>query len=68
MAEAGYEASPVGENIAAGNGTAEATFTQWVNSPGHCQNMMTGNANEIGIGVFFGGGYGAYWTQTFGAR
>jgi uncharacterized protein YkwD len=69
IGEAGYTGSPYGENIAAGNTAAQATFQQWVNSPGHCQNMMTGNANEIGIGVFVGsGGYGAYWTQTFGAR
>ena len=68
MAQAGYDGMPVGENIAAGSATAEATFQQWQNSPGHCMNMMSQNANEIGIGVAFGGSWGAYWTQTFGAR
>ena len=68
MAQAGYDSMPVGENIAAGSGTADATFNQWLNSPGHCMNMMSSNANEIGVGVALGGSYGAYWTQTFGAR
>lgn len=66
---AGYDAQAIGENIAAGNAEAEATFSQWVNSDGHCRNMMSGQATEIGIGYADGGGrWGAYWTQTFGAR
>lgn len=68
IGQAGYAGMPVGENIAAGNGTAAATFDQWVHSAGHCRNMMSANATEIGIGVAVGGPYGAYWTQTFGAR
>lgn len=69
-AEAGYRGAPVGENIAAGSAGAEATFTQWLNSPGHCQNMMSGRATEIGIGHAYDDGarYGHYWTQVFGAR
>lgn len=69
-AEAGYRGAPVGENIAAGSAGAEATFMQWLNSPGHCQNMMSGRATEIGIGHAYDAGarYGHYWTQVFGAR
>jgi uncharacterized protein YkwD len=68
MAQAGYDAMPVAENIAAGSDTAAAAFDLWVHSPGHCQNMMSPYANEIGVGTALGGPYGAYWTQTFGAR
>ncbi len=69
MYAAGYDAQAIGENIAAGNAEAEATFSQWVNSDGHCRNMMSDQATEIGIGYADGGGrYGAYWTQTFGSR
>jgi uncharacterized protein YkwD len=68
MGEAGYTGQPAAENIAAGNRTAAATFEQWRQSDGHCRNMMAQNANEIGIGYAEGGSYGAYWTQTFGAR
>jgi uncharacterized protein YkwD len=68
IADAGYDAFPTGENIAAGNSTADATVAQWVNSPGHCRNMMSPDSTEIGVGAYFGGSWGAYWTQTFGAR
>lgn len=68
MAEAGYTGQPSSENIAAGNRSAAATFEQWRNSDGHCRNMMTQSANEIGIGHAGGGSFGSYWTQTFGAR
>lgn len=70
MADAGYDAQPVGENIAAGNAAAEDAFDQWVNSDGHCRNMMSSNATEIGVGMAQNDAsqFGAYWTQTFGAR
>ena len=69
IAATAYQGSPVGENIAAGNSTAQATFTQWLNSPGHCRNMMNGNANEMGVGYATGPGrFTDYWTQNFGRR
>jgi uncharacterized protein YkwD len=68
MGEAGYTGQPSAENIAAGNRAAASTFEQWRTSDGHCRNMMTQNANEIGVGYAEGGGFGSYWTQTFGAR
>lgn len=69
-AEAGYRGAPVGENIAAGSAGAQGTFDQWLHSPGHCQNMMSVRATEIGIGHAYDAGarYGHYWTQVFGAR
>jgi uncharacterized protein YkwD len=55
------------ENIAAGNSGAQATFNQWLNSPGHNANMLNGNFTMIGIGRATGGGtYGVYWTNVFG--
>ena len=55
------------ENIAAGNGTADATFTQWKNSAGHNANMLGNSYTVIGIGRATGGGnYGSYWTTVFG--
>lgn len=60
---AGYTAQAIGENIAAGNGSAADTFEQWVTSDGHCQNMMSQNATEIGVGYVNGNAsYGHYWT------
>ena len=62
----GYNYSYAGENIAAGNSTVTATMTQWLNSPGHCANIMGANFTEIGIGFDKGAGtYKYYWTQAF---
>lgn len=66
MAAAGYSYSTAGENIAAGNSTAASTMQQWMDSDGHCGNIMKPDFTEIGVGYFPGGGYGHYWTQTFG--
>lgn len=64
----GYTGSPRGENIAAGSSTAEATFQQWVNSPGHLSNILNRGHNEMGIGhaSVSGSQYTHYWTQIFG--
>ena len=64
---AGYNGFTWGENIAAGNSTAAATMDQWMNSDGHCGNIMNPDFEDIGVGYYPGGGYGHYWTQTFGA-
>ena len=56
----------MGENIAAGNSDAAATFEQWRTSPGHNANMLNGAFNFMGIGRATGGGtYGVYWTNVF---
>ena len=57
-----------GENIAAGNAGAGATFEQWRNSPGHNANMLNPSYNTIGIGRAYGGSstYKYYWTTNFG--
>ncbi len=56
------------ENIAAGNATASATFTQWKNSSGHNANMLNANYTAIGIGRAYSSSstYKWYWTTTFG--
>ena len=54
-----------GENIAAGNSTASATFDQWKNSSGHYSNMIANGYNSIGIGCFSIGSL-YYWVQDFG--
>jgi len=63
----GYATSK-GENIAAGNSTAMATFEQWRTSPPHNTNMLNANYKVIGIGRAYdaAGTYGWYWTTDFG--
>ncbi len=64
MERAGYTWSAAGENIAGGNTTAAATMDQWMNSPGHCRNIMNGDYVNLGVGHV---AEGALWTQVFGA-
>src|SRR5690606_33505558 len=63
---AGFTGRAAGENIAAGNSTAEATVEQWMSSSGHCRNIMNPDYEFIGVGYHPGGDYGHLWTQTFG--
>jgi uncharacterized protein YkwD len=64
MELAGYAWGQAGENIAGGNATATATMTQWMNSTGHCNNIMSGDFVDIGVGYVEDA---ALWTQVFGA-
>ena len=66
IAQAGYTQSPVGENIAFGSSTAEGVMEQWMNSPGHCANIMEPSYDYMGAGYLDGTVYGHTWTQTFG--
>ncbi len=65
---AGYVASPIGENIAAGYSTPQSVVTGWMASTGHCSNIMSGSYRSIGVGYAFlaASPYGHYWTQDFG--
>ena len=60
-AEVGYTGGPRGENIAAGQRSAEQVMTSWMNSDGHRANILAENSNEIGIGHD-----SAHWVQVFG--
>lgn len=69
--DAGYEGRPRNENIAAGNGTGVASVGQWMSSTdGHCEAIMNGASNEVGIGYmpFTPSMWRHYWTAVFGSR
>ncbi|MBR3040914.1 MAG: hypothetical protein IKI20_09765 [Lachnospiraceae bacterium] len=55
-----------GENIAAGQRSAESVMSAWMNSPGHRDNILAADFHKIGVGlVVIDGGYGYYWVQIF---
>lgn len=58
-----------GENAAAGNRDAVATFCQWKNSAGHNANMLRPQFQAIGIGQVSvsPSPYGTYWSTPFGS-
>ena len=57
-----------GENIAAGNGSAQATIDQWKRSLGHRANMLNPNFTVIGVGRASNrsSNWDGYLTTTFG--
>ena len=60
---AGYYSSFIGENIARGQRSPEHVVNSWMNSPGHCRNIMNPNYRDIGVGHKNG-----YWTMMLGRR
>ena len=54
-----------GENIAAGQTTAEAVMQDWMNSSGHRANILNSSYTEIGVGYYSGGSYRTEWVQLF---
>ena len=43
----------VGENIAAGQWTPEHVVQWWLDSDGHCKNMLDPRFREMGVGYYF---------------
>ncbi len=64
---AGYRWRHVGENIASGAPTARSVVEGWLNSPGHCVNIMGAHYREMGIAFALSPNTRAriYWAQTF---
>jgi hypothetical protein len=58
----GYEARMMGENLAAGQRTAEQVVEGWMNSSGHRANILKPQYTDIGVGF-----YNNYWVQDFGS-
>lgn len=54
----------VGENIAAGQRTADVVMNSWMNSSGHRANILNGDFTHIGVGRYESDGT-IYWVQLF---
>ena len=65
-ARAGYEWARIGENIAAGQGSAAQAVASWLASPGHCVNVMQPDYTEMGAAYVTNpqSDTGIYWTQV----
>jgi uncharacterized protein YkwD len=61
----GYQEKLVGENIAYGPQSVEEVVQGWLDSPGHCENIMDPRFAEMGIGLAQGHAkHGLYWVQV----
>ncbi len=61
----GVSYKAAGENIAAGQKSAEQVMNDWMNSSGHRANILNENYTELGVGYVQGGSYGTEWVQLF---
>lgn len=69
--DAGYTgAGPWGENLAAGQSSAAQAVEGWMNSPGHCVNLMNPRFLGAGLGYVYRATspYRHYWTHDFGGE
>lgn len=60
---AGYNWKAYGENIGYNYPDEQAVIAGWLQSVGHCKNIMDPHFKEMGVARS-----GAYWTQDFGAK
>jgi uncharacterized protein YkwD len=68
-ARAGYRWSRIGENIASGQHSVEDAVADWLDSPGHCSNIMNPGFTEMGAAYAIdpqNRKRTPYWTQVFG--
>lgn len=65
MKNFGISYRSAGENIAAGQRTAQEVVTAWMNSEGHRKNILSTGYTHIGVGYAQGGSKQHYWTQMF---
>ena len=66
VAAAGFAFRFVAENIAKGQPTPESVVDGWLHSPGHCHNLMSRDAQRIGVAAVSAGNV-LHWVQVFGA-
>lgn len=67
VARTGYRWSRVAENLAGGATNPEELVRDWLASPGHCSNIMSAEATEMGVAYATEptSRVGIYWAQVF---
>jgi uncharacterized protein YkwD len=60
ISQAGYQWGRVAENVAQGQSSPEDVVSDWMNSPGHRQNLLHPEFQHLGVGNANG-----FWTQKF---
>ncbi|MBA3944430.1 MAG: CAP domain-containing protein [Herpetosiphonaceae bacterium] len=67
----GYKWAAYGENLAAGQSSADAVVTSWMNSPEHRANILNSTFRDVGVGLTHRSGdpshFFDYWVLELGA-
>ncbi len=61
----GVDYKSAGENIAAGQKSAQEVMNAWLNSSGHRANILNANYTHLGVGYYNSGQTAPYWVQEF---
>lgn len=64
MTDAGITYTSCGENIAMGQKSAQQVMKEWMDSPGHKNNILRSSFNRIGVACYIDNGT-KYWVQLF---
>lgn len=64
----GYAWRSIGENIAGGDRSVEVVIRGWMDSPGHCRNIMNPDYTDVALACVErrGSTWGTYWTMVLG--
>jgi len=65
MENFGLRFTAAGENIAYGQRTPQEVMNDWMNSPGHRNNILSRSYTHIGVGLAKNSNGVCYWTQMF---
>ena len=73
ISRAGFDWSQIGENIAGGYRTPSGAVEAWMRSRGHCENILSPQFREVGVGFDHGSATSGRWragtwTLDFGLR
>jgi uncharacterized protein YkwD len=68
VSRTGYRWRSVGENVAAGQASADDVVEDWLSSPGHCANIMEPSYTDMAVAfaVNMKASSAVYWAQEFG--
>ena len=66
----GYQWSTLAENIAAGQRTIQVVMDGWIDSDGHCANVMNPRLRDVGMACVATSSatYRTYWTMNLGTQ
>ncbi|MEU4623658.1 CAP domain-containing protein [Actinoplanes sp. NPDC023801] len=65
VTDAGYVWRRYGENIAKGQESPYEVMTDWMNSPGHRENIVDCRLDQMGVGLALAADRTPYWVQDF---
>lgn len=70
VARTPYKTKVVGENLAGGDRQVRGAVQGWLESPGHCENLMNPQFSQVAVACVGqpGSQWGTYWTMLLGRQ